>query len=80
MIHCAKCHRPLRLPSHDGLGPVCRRKRAAQGSAVDLFTPRLDAHEAAARIVVSEVIEAAAVRARLALSAAFSAARSRVMA
>ena len=67
MTHCAKCHRPLRLPSHDGLGPVCRRKRAAQGSAVDLFTPRLDAHEAAARIVVSEVIEAAALRARIAV-------------
>lgn len=80
MIHRAKCHRPLRLPSHDGLGPVCRRKRAAQASAVDLFTPRLDADEAAARAAVSRVIDAAAVRALLALSAAFAAARSRVIA
>ena len=37
MTHCAKCHRPLRLPSHDGLGPVCRRKSAAAIPAVDLF-------------------------------------------
>ena len=78
MTHCAKCHRPLRLPSHDGLGPVCRRKRAAQGSAVDLFTPRLDAHEAAARIVVSEVIEAAALRARMAVRRGYLAAMERL--
>ena len=76
MTHCAKCHRPLRLPSPDGLGPVCRRKVAP---AVDLFTPRLDADEAAARVAVRRVIEAAAVRALLALSAAFAAARRRVI-
>jgi hypothetical protein len=56
---------------------VCRRKVAP---AVDLFTPRLDADEAAARVAVRRVIDAAAVRALLALSAAFAAARRRVMA
>lgn len=77
MTSCLKCRRPLRLPSPDGLGPVCRRKVAP---SVDLFTPRLDADEAAARAAVSSVIDVAAVRALLALSAAFAAARRRVMA
>jgi hypothetical protein len=47
---------------------------------VDLFTPRIEADEAAARVAVSSVIDAAAVRALLALSAAFAAARRRMMA
>jgi hypothetical protein len=76
MSYCIKCHRPLRLPSPDGLGPVCRRKVAL---SVDLFTPRIEADEAAARVAVRRVIEAAAVRALLALSAAFAAARRRVI-
>jgi hypothetical protein len=25
MSYCVRCHRPLRLPSVDGYGPVCRK-------------------------------------------------------
>ena len=36
MSYCIKCHRPLRLPSPDGYGPVCR-KAAKPIPSADLF-------------------------------------------
>jgi hypothetical protein len=65
--HCAKCQRPLRLPSHDGLGPVCRRKRAAAIPAHDLFGYDPDLAQSAALAVVREVIEESARKARMAI-------------
>jgi hypothetical protein len=37
MTHCIKCNRPLRLPSPDGYGPVCRKAAAKPIPAEDLF-------------------------------------------
>jgi len=79
-MRCIRCHHPMKHATKSGMGKVCEAKAGKPIPAVDLFTPRLDANEAAARAAVSRVIDAAAVRALLALSAAFAAARRRMMA
>jgi hypothetical protein len=67
MTHCSACHRPLRLPSPDGLGPVCRRNRAAPASAADLFgfRPEVFAQELADKALAEIGSGFAAARRRL---------------
>jgi hypothetical protein len=60
MTCCIKCHRPLRLPSPDGYGPVCR-KAIVQSTERDLFGFDIDrASEAACKRVVDFVASLAA--------------------
>jgi hypothetical protein len=66
MTHCSACHRPLRLPSPDGLGPVCRRNRAAPASAADLFgfRPEVFAQEVGDKLLAALRQEIAALTRR----------------
>lgn len=66
MTNCAKCRRPLRLPSHDGLGPVCRRKSAAAIPAADLFgfRPEVFAQEVGDKLLAALRQEIAALTRR----------------
>ncbi len=82
MPHCAMCHRPMKAVSHDGLGPVCRR-RAKPPAAIerDLFSPPYDIAAAceAARRVVAVAVELAAQETQGAISLLFREARVRAL-
>jgi hypothetical protein len=55
MTHCIKCNRPLRLPSPDGYGPVCRKTaKPTPIPSVDLFgfRPEVFARELADRALI----------------------------
>jgi hypothetical protein len=69
MIRCHRCHRPMKHATASGLGPVCGKR--AKPAERDLFGYDLDRAQSAARAVVREVIEAAALRARMAVRRAY---------
>jgi hypothetical protein len=67
MTHCIKCNRPLRLPSPDGYGPVCRKAAAKPlPAAEDLFgfRPEVFAQERCGALSVELVHDFAALRQR----------------
>lgn len=81
MPHCAMCHRPMKAVSHDGLGPVCRRRLRPAPAAVDrdLFGFDIAAAEEAARRAVAVTVESATLEAHMALRVLFREARIRAM-
>lgn len=78
MTYCRKCHRPLRLPSPDGYGPVCRKTVPAVPTVErDLFGYDIAKAAESARERVRACIESMTVEAHAAVRAAFRAARVR---
>lgn len=79
MSYCLRCHRPLRLPSVDGYGPVCRRTvKPIPEVGRDLFGFDVPAAALAAMERLRAHIEGLAVDARLTLRHEFAAARRRL--
>lgn len=79
MSYCIKCHRPLRLPSPDGYGPVCR-KTAKPLPTVDRDLFGFDV-PAAARAAVERIVvhvQQLAIEAHVAVRREFAAARRRL--
>lgn len=79
MTVCARCHRPLKRPAVNGLGPVCA-KRAQLPAKVerDLFGYDIEAAAAAACERLGLHVEALAAEAQVAMRRAFRAARVRL--
>lgn len=79
MSYCANCHRPLRLPSPDGLGPKCRKTaKPIPEVGRDLFGFDVAASCEAALERLRLHIEASAAGARIGLRSEFAAARRRL--
>jgi hypothetical protein len=59
---CTRCHRPLKNPSPDGYGPVCRKAAAKPLPAEDLFgfNPDVFAQERCGELSVELVQDFAA--------------------
>lgn len=78
---CIKCHRPLRIASPDGYGPVCRKTAAVPVPAHDrdLFGYEIEKGILAARFVVQVQIEAMGAEAYIAVARQFRAARARLL-
>jgi hypothetical protein len=80
VTHCIKCHRPLRLASPDGYGPVCRKAvRPVPAYERDLFPYDLDRAFSAASSGVQVHIDAMAAEAYIAVRDGFRAARERLL-
>lgn len=78
MTHCIACHRPLRLPSQDGYGPVCRKRmKPIPCIDRDLFGFDVSAAADAARERIRIHIEVLTVDALMSVRDGFAAARRR---
>lgn len=79
MSYCVNCHRPLRLPTPDGLGPKCRKTaKPIPEVERDLFGFDVPAAALAAVERLRALIEASAAGARIELRHEFAAARRRL--
>lgn len=81
MSVCIKCHRPLRIASPDGYGPVCRKTAAVPVPAHerDLFGYDLDKAIHAASYRVQVHINSMAAEAHVVLWHKFAEARERLL-
>lgn len=78
-MRCAKCFRPLRLPSPDGYGPVCRKAVAPiSDGGRDLFGFDIERAAEGAMFRLELRIDTMAADARRAVRARFQLARERL--
>lgn len=78
---CTRCHRPLRLPTETGMGPVCARAARIQPVPAherDLFGYDIDKAVHAARYRLQVHIDSMAAEASMALRASYREALERI--
>lgn len=79
MSICIKCHRPLKNPAINGMGPVCARAVAPVADVeCDLFGYDIEAAALAAQARLDEFIDLKAAESKWLIKMAFRGARIRL--